>query len=84
MGIFGVSLLNRNQKLNKLPASSARFRFRPGEPIFTGQITLDSFEDSTLLIRTADGQQDGSTTAPRSGDGDRPQGDPKGEGAAGP
>src|ERR1700721_2836989 len=33
---------------------------------------------STASIRTADRKQAGSTTAPRSGDGDRPQGDPGG------
>src|ERR1700691_4855209 len=31
----------------------------------------------SILIRTPDRRQAGSTTAPRSGDGDRPQGDPE-------
>jgi hypothetical protein len=33
---------------------------------------------SGVLVRTPDRKQAGSTTAPRSGDGDRPQGDPEG------
>src|SRR3984957_289767 len=50
----------------------------PGAQYFFGLRPFRRFLPFGGLIRTPDGKQGSSTTAPRSGDGDRPKGDPEG------
>src|SRR3979490_3274495 len=69
----GSSVVER-RTVNPLVGGSNPSRGAKGQK---GPAKPTAFHSSSLPIRTADRQQDGSTT-PRSG-GDRPQGDPKGE-----
>ena len=75
LGILGVSLLILNEKLNELPAFSARFRFRPGEPQAQNFDAHGSRSPTLTAIEPPTEKQAGSTP-PRRG-GDRPPGRPR-------
>jgi hypothetical protein len=68
-----VSLLHTAQAMRL----NLRSNVRTSTQSSTGLRTLARLRTPTVLIRTADINKPGSTTAPRSGDGDRPPGRPR-------